>query len=149
MKRRATTGGKVGKARRRKIQGRRAARVVARRGSSDANLREQLDQSRRERDEALEQQAATSEVLKVISSSPGELEPVFQAMLENAVRLCGAKFGVLWLAEGDGFRSVALHGAPPALAEARRKEPFIRHFGPALGGRPGDRNQADRAYRRL
>ena len=55
MKRRATTGGKVGKARRRKIQISRAARVVARRGSSDASLREQIDQSRRERDEALEQ----------------------------------------------------------------------------------------------
>jgi hypothetical protein len=61
------------------------------------------------------------------------LAPVFQVMLENAVRLCGAKFGVLWLAEGDGYRSVALYGAPPALAEARRKEPFIRQFGPHSG----------------
>ena len=72
-------------------------------------------------------------MLKVIADSAGELETVFEAMLKNAVRLCGAKFGVLWLAEGDGFRSVALHGAPPALAEARRKEPFIRHFGPHSG----------------
>jgi GAF domain-containing protein len=76
--------------------------------------------------EALEQQTATSKVLGVISSSPGELEPVFQAMLANAVRICEAKFGVLWLSEGDGFRAVALHGAPPAYAEARRREPWIK-----------------------
>jgi len=76
--------------------------------------------------EALEQQTATSKVLGVISSSPGELAPVFQAMLANAVRICEAKFGVLWLSEGDGFRAVALHGAPPAYAEARRREPWIK-----------------------
>jgi len=71
--------------------------------------------------EALEQQTATSEVLQVISSSPGELEPVFQAMLANATRICEAKFGILWLAEDDGFRSAALHGAPPAFLEARQR----------------------------
>jgi GAF domain-containing protein len=69
--------------------------------------------------EALEQQTATSEVLRVISSSPGELEPVFATMLGNAVRICAAKFGTLYLREGDGFRAVALHNAPPAFAEAR------------------------------
>src|SRR5262249_54875161 len=64
--------------------------------------------------EALEQQTATSEVLKVVSSSPGDLEPVFQAMLANATRLCEAKFGSLLLCDDRGFRVVALHDAPPA-----------------------------------
>jgi len=72
--------------------------------------------------ETLDQQTATSEVLRIISSSPGELRPVFQAMLENATRICGAEFGMLWLIEGDGFRPVALHGVPPALAEMRQRE---------------------------
>jgi GAF domain-containing protein len=76
--------------------------------------------------ESLQQQTATSEVLGVISSSPGELEPVFKAMLENATRICDAKFGVLWLCEGDEFRAVALHEVPPEFAEARRRQPVIR-----------------------
>src|SRR6516165_7837258 len=76
--------------------------------------------------EALEQQTATSEVLRVISGSPGELEPVFQAMLENATRLCEAKFGTLLLCDGDAFRMVAMHGAPPAYVELRQREPVIR-----------------------
>jgi GAF domain-containing protein len=76
--------------------------------------------------ESLQQQTATADVLKVISSSPGVLEPVFNAMLENAVRICSAKFGILFLSEGDAFRTVALHGAPPAYAEARRREPVVR-----------------------
>lgn len=76
--------------------------------------------------ESLEQQTATSEVLRVISSSPGELEAVFQAILENATRICEAKFGMLFLSEGDAFRTVAQYGAPPAWAEARRREPVVR-----------------------
>jgi signal transduction histidine kinase len=70
--------------------------------------------------EALEQQTATSEVLRVISSSPGELEPVFQAMLENAARLCQANFGQLYLCEEGGQRMVAKYNVPPAFAETRR-----------------------------
>jgi GAF domain-containing protein len=69
--------------------------------------------------ESLQQQTATSEVLQVISSSPGELEPVFQTMLENAVRLCEAKLGDLYLRDRDGFRMVATHNSPPAYAAAR------------------------------
>ena len=81
----------------------------------------------RERDEALEQQAATSEVLRVISSSPGDLQLVFQTMLANATRLCNdAKFGTLFLCEGDAFRVVASHNAPPELAELRRHEQVVR-----------------------
>src|SRR5262249_621180 len=75
--------------------------------------------------EALEQQTATSEVLNVISSSPGDLKPVFETILAEATRLCEAKFGVLWLCEGDGFRPVALNGPPPAYAEARQREPVL------------------------
>ena len=80
---------------------------------STADLQEQLDGAMREHDEALEQLTATSEVLRVISSSPGELEPVFQAMLANAVRLCEASFGAMWLREGDDFHNAAFHGALP------------------------------------
>ena len=71
--------------------------------------------------QSLEQQTATSEVLQVISSSPGDLPPVFQVMLENATRICDAKFGVLQLLEDDGFRAVALHNAPPAFADYVRR----------------------------
>src|SRR5262249_50062115 len=80
----------------------------------------------RELRESLEQQTATSEVLEVISSSPGELEPVFAKMLEEATRVCNAKFGSLLLKDGDVFRSVAQHNVPPAFAELRRRDPTIQ-----------------------
>jgi len=76
--------------------------------------------------ESLQQQTATADVLRVISSSPGELEPVFDAMLENATKLCEAKYGMLWLFEDGGFRPVALHGVPPALAEERPRDITLR-----------------------
>src|SRR5262249_49499499 len=86
--------------------------------------------------ESLQQQTATSEVLQVISSSPGELEPVFQAMLENGTRICGAKFGMLYLWEGAGqYRVAALHGAPPRLAEERRPGTVIRSAPGSILGR--------------
>jgi transcriptional regulator with GAF, ATPase, and Fis domain len=85
--------------------------------------------------QSLEQQTATSEVLRVISSSQGELEPVFQAMLENATRICEAKIGMLYLREGDGFRCVALHGVPLAFAEERKRHPIIYPGPTGLFGR--------------
>jgi two-component system, NtrC family, sensor kinase len=90
----------------------------------NVRLFDEVQARTRELSEALEQQTATSEVLQVISSSPGELEPVFQAMLENATRICRAKFGVMWLCEGGGFRSVAVHG-PAEHVEWRRRQPVI------------------------
>ena len=74
--------------------------------------------------ESLQQQTATADVLKVISRSPGELEPVFQAMLENATRICEAKFSNLFLREGDAFRAVAVHGEP-AYMDSWQREPLI------------------------
>ena len=74
--------------------------------------------------EALEQQTATSEVLRVISSSPGELEPVFSTMLENAVRICDAKFGNIYRWDGEFLHLLAAHNTPRALVEARRRSAF-------------------------
>ena len=91
----------------------------------NTRLLNELRQRTDDLSEALEQQTATSEVLNVISSSPGELEPVFKAMLENATRICEAKFGNLWLRDGDAFRAVALHGAPPAYGDELRRDPVF------------------------
>src|SRR5262245_7308101 len=96
----------------------------------NTRLLNELRQRTDDLSEALEQQTATSEVLGVISGSPGELQPVFDAMLANATRICEAKFGMLWLADGEQFRSVALHEVPSALAEERRRSPLY-HPGPA------------------
>ena len=74
--------------------------------------------------ESLQQQTATADVLKVISSSPGELEAVFQAMLENATRICDAKFGNIYRWDGDSLRLVATHNTPPAYDQLRRSSPF-------------------------
>jgi signal transduction histidine kinase len=80
--------------------------------------------------ESLQQQTATADVLQVISSSPGDLKSVFQAMLENATRICEAKFGNLLLYEANAFRVAAMHGAPQAWSELRGRDPVIRFSSP-------------------
>ena len=94
--------------------------------------------------QSLEQQTATADVLRVISSSPGELEPVFQSMLENAVRICDAKFGNLALLEGDGFRFVAQHGAPENISACTRTRTIHPRYDQS---KPRDNDQADRSRR--
>jgi two-component system, NtrC family, sensor kinase len=91
----------------------------------NVRLFDEVQARTRELTESLEQQTATSEVLGVISSSPGELEPVFQAMLENAVRICEANFGNLFTYSDNSFRVVALHNAPPAYRESWEREPIV------------------------
>jgi GAF domain-containing protein len=92
----------------------------------NARLLNELRQRTDDLTESLEQQTATSEVLKVISSSSGELQPVFDTMLDNAVRICGAEFGVLFIYDGDGLRTDAMHNVPPVLVEEWRREPIYR-----------------------
>jgi two-component system, NtrC family, sensor kinase len=101
----------------------------------NVRLFEAEQQRTHELQESLEQQTATAEVLKIISKSPGELKPVFEAMLTSAVRICGAKFGNLWLCEGSAFRVNAMHGAPPAYADFLRRNSVIDDVipGTALG----------------
>ena len=91
--------------------------------STLADLQEQVSALTRELATAREQQTATAEVLRLISSSPGELDAVFQAMLENATRICKASFGTLLLYDGDAFRHVALHNAPRAWAAEQQRDP--------------------------
>jgi GAF domain-containing protein len=99
----------------------------------NARLLNELRQRTMDLGEALEQQRATSDLLQVISGSPGNLEPVFQSMLENAVRICGANFGNMVLCEDDGFRAVAMYNAPDAYAKARMGGPFHPPAGSGLG----------------
>ena len=96
---------------------------------SYSDLEQKVEDRTHELSQALDQQTATSEILQVISSSPGSLQPVFSAMLKNATRICEAKFGVLSLREGDAFRVVAMHDAPPAYAELRKREPVFKPTG--------------------
>jgi GAF domain-containing protein len=102
----------------------------------NARLLNELRDRTGELSESLEQQTATSEVLGVISSSLGELEPVFKAMLANATRLCEASFGTLWLCEGDAIRPVSLHGPVPAAFAAERQHGAMFRLG---AGNPSTR----------
>src|SRR5262245_8323425 len=148
MRRRSRASSEPAKARQRKAMPKRRNARTMRAESESARLR-------RERDEALEREKATAEVLRVISSSAGQLEPIFQAMLENAVRICGANFGVLFLREGDAFRRMAMHNPPPAFVEEHRRAPVVRPSAASGLGRVIATKQvvhiadlrADRAYR--
>jgi signal transduction histidine kinase len=130
MKKPSRSGGKPPKVRRRsalKPKGRSVPKAMPRRGSAPAGQDTEVARLTREREEALGQQAATADVLRIISSSPGKLDAVFETILANATRLCEANFGTLSLHEGDGaFRSVAMHNAPPAFVELRRRQPLMR-----------------------
>jgi GAF domain-containing protein len=96
----------------------------------NTRLLNELRQRTDDLSESLEQQTATSEVLRVISSSPGELEPVFRSMLATATRLCEANFGNVYLRDGETFLLVAAHNTPPAFVEVRQRAPH----------RPGPKN---------
>ena len=132
MSRRSKAGGE--KTRRHKtatLKRRNAPKAVRHRSAASqetevVRLTRERDEALEQLSEALEQQTATSNVLRVISSSPGTLEPVFETMLKNAVRICGAKFGNLWLRDGDSFYIGATHGAPPAYADYLRRERVVR-----------------------
>jgi len=124
MRRRSRAGGKPIKARRRNaitLKRSNASKVARRRGSAAPGRNEKIALLARERAELLEQQTATSEVLKVISSSPGDLQPAFSIMLENAVRICAAKFGNIHRWDGAALHLMATHNTPPAFAEYRRR----------------------------
>jgi GAF domain-containing protein len=119
--------------------GTKAGTRVGRGRNAFAELEEQLEvrtrelaEARAHLAEALEQQTATSEELRVISSSPGELMPIFQSILANATRLCEAQIGNLHLCEGDALRILAMHDSPPEWTEYRRQNPVLRP-GPHTG----------------
>ena len=116
-----------------KLKGRNAPTVARHRSLIAADLQKQLDERTRELAqaqkhlaEALEQQTATSEVLRVISSSSGELEPVFDSMLANAVRICEAKFGFMNRYDGNTWKVAAVHGAVPAYTEYLQQQGYKR-----------------------
>src|SRR5215472_17123339 len=103
--------------------------------SAKTALQDCLDRKTRELDEALQQQAAASEVLRLISTSPGDLQKIFAVILERATRLCQAHFGTLYLVEGEFCRAVAMHNAPKGFAELRRRQPLVPITGGTVLGR--------------
>ena len=134
MKRRSKAGGEPIKGRRQKTpepKRRNAPKGAARSNSPPAGEETEVARLRRERNEALEQQTATSEVLQAISSSSGDLERVFGTVLEKAVRYCDAEFGTLFLQEDNRLSLVAAHNMPAAFSEAHRRSPGIVPGGPA------------------
>jgi GAF domain-containing protein len=136
MKRRSRAGGELTKGRRRKAAKpirRNAPKAPVRSSSSYRETETDVARLSRELSEALEQQKATSDLLQVISGSPGNLDPVFQAMLENAVGICGANFGNMFLCEDNAFRTVAMYNAPEAYEKARSGAPFHPPSNSTLG----------------
>ena len=127
MRRRTKAGSNTVKTQRRKTLRRGNAPKAARRRSNRATGSKEtnVDQLARELAEAREREAATAEVLKVISSSPGELEPVFNALLANATRICEATIGTLYLREGSAFRGVALHHSKQSYVDFWRRNPVV------------------------
>ena len=99
----------------------------------NTRLFEEEQQRTRELTESLEQQTATAEVLQVISSSPGDLQPVFQAMLENAIGICDAKFGNIYRWDGEAMHLAATHNTPAAFAELRKHSPLGTQDSPVVG----------------
>ena len=135
MKRRSSIGGKSGKAGRHKATPKRprSAKAVPNSHSKTISQETEIARLTRERDEALGREKATSDVLRVISSSVGELEPVFHTILENATRICQAEFGFLFQYDGRAFHTAAQRHAVPALAEFyRQRGPFQPGDGGAL-----------------
>jgi two-component system, NtrC family, sensor kinase len=128
MKKRSRVGGEQARARPRKAskpKGRSASKALPRRGSSPASQESEVARLTRELNESLEREAAIAEVLQVINSSPGDLAPVFDALLDKAMRLCEATFGGLMSYDGERFHTLALRGLGPEGAEAFR-EPGLR-----------------------
>ena len=126
MKKRSRAGGKASKA-----QGGEALKTKRRdapkTASSSAPIQDaEVARLTRELTEAREQQRATSEVLEVISSSQGNLEPVFATVLEQAIQICDAAFGNIFRWDGEAFSLLAMHNMPRAFAEFRRRSPVVR-----------------------
>jgi hypothetical protein len=137
MKRRSKAGSDPIKGRRRKAaepKRRNTPKAAARSKSSSAGKETEVARLSRELSEAREQQTGASEVLQVISSSPGDVQPVFAAMLEKAVRICDATFGNIFRWDGEAFQFMASHKTPPAFAKRRKLSP-IRPSPTTLFGR--------------
>ena len=134
MKRRGKAGGKAADLRRPKAAGRKRRRRCKSKSqprAAAAGLQERLERNRQELNEALQQQAATSEVLRLISASPDDLKRVFSVILESATRLCQANFGLLYLAEGDFSARwrCTTHRPHLSSSEARTSGAHDRHDG--------------------